>query len=114
MLTLGEAIDTKVMALLESGEIVEALFLETAGWLGVEQATRALAGHLQQRANAGGLRLTRRLGPGHKEWDLEEQRILFGLFSDTDLPVRLLDSCAMLPKKSRSGLYGLRPLGPKP
>jgi len=41
---------------------------------------------------------------------LLEQKPLFELFSDTKLPVRLMESCAMYPKKSRSGLYGLRPL----
>jgi len=110
VLTLGDGIDNEVGRRLEKGEIVEALFLETAGWLGIEQASKHLARHLQQRVQGDGLCLTRRLGPGYKEWDLPEQKPLFELFSDTDLPVRLLDSCAMFPKKSRSGLYGLRPL----
>ena len=110
ILTLGEALDNEVGQHLENGEIVEALFLETAGWLGIEQASRALAFHLQGQIKKDGLCLTRRLGPGYKEWDLLEQKPLFQLFSDTKLPVRLLESCAMFPKKSRSGLYGLRPL----
>lgn len=110
ILTLGEGLDNEVGRLLEKGEIVEALFLETAGWLGIELASRELAIHLQGQAKKDGLCLTRRLGPGYKEWDLTEQRPLFELFSDTQLPVRLLESCAMSPKKSRSGLYGLRPL----
>ncbi len=110
ILTLGEALDNEVGQLLENGEIVEALFLETAGWLGIEQASRELAIHLQGQIKKDGLCLTRRLGPGYKEWDLLEQKSLFQLFEDTELPVRLLDSCAMFPKKSRSGLYGLRPL----
>ncbi len=110
ILTLGEALDNEVGRLLENSEIVEALFLETAGWLGIEQASRDLAFHLQGQIKKDGLCLTRRLGPGYKEWDLLEQKPLFQLFSDTELPVRLLESCAMYPKKSRSGLYGLRPL----
>ena len=36
ILTLGEALDNEVGQHLENGEIVEALFLETAGWLGIE------------------------------------------------------------------------------
>ena len=110
ILTLGEALDNEVGQLLEKGEIVEALFLETAGWLGIEQSSRELAIYLQEQIKKDGLCLTRRLGPGYKEWDLLEQKSLFELFSDTKLPVRLLESCAMFPKKSRSGLYGLRPL----
>lgn len=110
ILTLGEALDDEVGRMLEKGEIVEALFMETAGWLAIEQASRHLAIHLQKMIKKDGLRLTRRLGPGYNEWDLLEQRPLFELFSGTKLPVRLMESCAMYPKKSRSGLYGLRPV----
>ncbi len=110
VLTLGNGLDQEVIGLLDSGDIVEALFLETAGWLAIEQASRSFARHLQQWALADGFRLTRRLGPGYKDWDLREQRSFFELFSDTELPVHLMESCAMIPKKSRSGLYGLAPL----
>lgn len=110
ILTLGEALDDEVVSMLEKGEIVEALFMETAGWLAIEQASRELAIYLQENIKQNGLCLTRRLGPGYNEWDLLEQKPLFELFSGTQLPVRLMESCAMYPKKSRSGLYGLRPL----
>jgi len=110
ILTLGEELDKEVGQLLEKGEIVEALFLETAGWISIEQASRELAIYLQKEVKKDGLCLTRRFGPGYNEWNLLEQKLLFELFSDTELPVRLMESCAMYPKKSRSGLYGLRPL----
>ena len=110
ILTLGKKIDEASLELQEKGDIVEALFLETAGWIGIEQASRELAIYLQKKIEIDGLCLTRRFGPGYNEWNLLEQKDLFELFSDTELPVQLLESCAMLPKKSRSGLYGLRPL----
>ncbi len=110
ILTLGEEIDKVSLELQDKGDIVEALFLETAGWIGIEQASRELAIYLQKQIEKDGLCLTRRFGPGYNEWNLLEQKDLFELFSDTELPVQLLESCAMLPKKSRSGLYGLRPL----
>lgn len=110
ILTLGEEVDKEVGQLLEKGEIVEALFLETAGWISIEQASRELAIYLQKEIKKDGLCLTRRFGPGYNDWNLLDQKVLFELFSDTELPVRLLKSCAMYPKKSRSGLYGLRPL----
>jgi len=110
ILTLGGKIDEESLQLQEKGDIVEALFLETAGWIGIEQASRELAIYLQKKLKKDGLCLTRRFGPGYNEWNLLEQKSLFELFSDTDFPVELLESCAMLPKKSRSGLYGVRPL----
>ena len=110
ILTLGEALDDEVGEHFRKNEMVQGLFLETAGWLGIEQASREFAIYLKKQLKKEGLGLTRRLGPGYKEWDLLDQRPLFEIFSDTKLPVRLLESCTMFPKKSRSGLYGLRPL----
>lgn len=108
ILTLGPAIDAEVGAFTRSKDLLEALFLETAGWVLEEKATRELAAHLSARARDEGHRLTRRLGPGYGDWNLAEQKALFSVFTGTSLPVRLLESCAMVPKMSRSGLYGLR------
>jgi hypothetical protein len=56
-----------------------------------------------------------RMAPGYTtrveglkvEWPLEDQEALFSLF-DESAPARLLEgSCAMTPKMSRSGLFGL-------
>ena len=110
VLTLGPALDAETERLTANDEIVDALFLEMAGWLAVEQATKALALQVSDRVRGERLGLTRRLGPGYVDWPLDEQAGLFALLADVSLPVRLLESCAMLPRKSRSGLYGLRPL----
>ena len=111
VLTLGPKIDAKTEAYLKNSDVVEALFLEAAGWIAIERATRELALHLWSLISGLGLRLGRRLGPGYVDWPLEEQRPLFGLLADAPLQVSLLDSCAMSPKKSRSGIYGLHPVG---
>jgi len=110
VLTLGPALDAESERLSAEDEIVDALFLEMAGWLAVEQATKALALHVAEQVRAERLGPTRRLGPGYVDWPLDEQADLFGLFENAPLPIRLLESCAMIPKKSRSGFYGLRPL----
>ncbi len=109
VLTVGEGLDAETAARTEDGDMLGALFLETAGWLGVEKATREFSRHLKAQAAKRGLRLSRRMGPGYGDWPLEEQAGLFDLFAGDSLPVRLLDSCAMIPKMSRSGLYGLLP-----
>jgi len=110
VLTLGAGLDAETERFTANDEIVEALFMEMAGWIAVERVTKNFAGHLSTRIRDQGLTLTRRLGPGYVDWPLEEQAALFGLLDGAPLPVRLLDGCAMIPKKSRSGLYGLRPL----
>ena len=117
IITVGKGLDDEVIGCMDEDEFepLEALFLETAGWLGIELATRSFVSHLNKLVKPEGLRPTQRMGPGYsykvngglEMWSLEDQRQLFEVFDGVDLPVRLLESCAMLPKMSRSGLYGL-------
>ena len=115
VLTVGAGFGRRVEGYLATDDVLDALFLETAGWLGLEDATRCFARHLRETAVREGLRITRRLGPGYSYkspngpavWKLQDQHRLFEAFGDAHLPVELLESAAMLPKLSRSGLYGL-------
>lgn len=117
ILTMGSALDKAVIDRIADDQLLNALFLETAGWLGIEAATKNFLKHLTQRTKAQGLRLSPRLGPGYSYkldgrsviWPLEQQQTLFKVFQEKDLDVQLLESCAMLPKFSRSGLFGLLP-----
>lgn len=111
ILTLGPAVDEETLRLVERDDVVEAVFIEYAGWIAIERATHALAAHLQGGLKGRGLRLSRRLAPGYYDWSLEEQRDFVALFPAEGLPIEILESCAILPKKSRTGLYGLQPLG---
>ena len=54
-------------------------------------------------------RVSHRLGPGHRDWPLEEQQGLVALFEGEDAPVRLSEHGVMIPFKSISGLFGVRP-----
>jgi len=107
--TIGHGIDDRVHEMAEGDELLEALFLETAGWLAIEDALRAFRGHLTVRVRPRGLRLSPRLGPGYMDWSLTEQATFFRLFGGAPLPVTLSEYCVMTPKKSVSGLFGLIP-----
>ena len=121
LLTIGAGFGPKVEEFLATEDVLDALFLETAGWLGLEDATRSFAQHLRVVAARRDSRITRRLGPGYSykaqggavEWELCDQHRLFEAFGDALLPVELLDSGVMLPKLSRSGLYGVVPRTPE-
>lgn len=116
VLSAGAAFDQRIAELMREEQLVEALLLDTGGWLAVESITRQFIDTLRRECAAQGLRLTRRLGPGYSyrvgerdaAWDLAQQHALFAALGDTPLPTRLLDSAAMQPKMSRSGLLGLR------
>ena len=116
--TMGRALDDEVIGMMDRFEPLEALFLETCGWLGVEQTAKQFGDFLRGLVHPNGLRVCCRMAPGYSyrigerevRWPLEDQRQVFDAFSGIDLPVRLLESCAMLPKMSRSGIYGLAPV----
>lgn len=112
LLTVGQRLDDAVAELSTSDDLVTALFMEMAGWLAIERATKQLVEHLWSLAGVEGKRLSRRLAPGYADWPLDEQKPLFDLFDGIDLPIQLLEGSAMIPKKSRSGLYGLGAVTP--
>ena len=115
-MTAGPRFDERIDELMHDDQPVEGLFLDSAGWLAVESVTRQFAERLKVEAADRGMRLTRRMGPGYsyrvgtvlEPWSLDEQQDLFRVLGDAPLPVELMDSSAMSPKMSRSGLYGLR------
>ena len=118
VMTLGGRLDAKTLSLVEDVfEPLDALFLETAGWLTIEAASKKLSAWLRKEAAREGWSLSLRMGPGYEyklhngsgrvRWDLRQQADLFRLFEGRALPVELLPSCAMLPKMSRSGVFGL-------
>lgn len=117
--TMGRALDDEVIAMMDKDrfEPLEALFLETCGWLGVEQTAKQFGDFLRTLVWQSGYRVSCRMAPGYSyrvdgreiRWSLEDQKQIFEVFSGIDLPIRLLESCAMLPKMSRSGIYGLAP-----
>lgn len=117
VLTLGPQLDARVVDLAGAGDLLDALLLETAAWLCIEDATRQFRGHVRDAAATRDQRTTSRLGPGYSYrigdstcvWRLEEQVQLFALFGGAELPVVLMESCAMQPKMSRSGMIGIAP-----
>ncbi len=119
VLTVGEPMGARVVELADAGDLLEAVLLESAGWLSIEDATRRFKEHLRAISLQRDRRITSRLGPGYSYkiggetclWPLEEQAAVFAALGDPErLPVSLMPSCAMLPKLSRSGMYGVGPL----
>ncbi|MBI4637038.1 MAG: hypothetical protein HY727_11880 [Candidatus Rokubacteria bacterium] len=109
--TIGPALDARAAELTDGNDLLEALFLDTAGWLAIEETLRVFRARLRARVRGEGLRLSPRLGPGYLDWPLGEQASFFPLFDGTPLPVGLSEYCVMTPKKSISGLFGLTPAG---
>lgn len=118
VLSCGDEIGARVIDLCDQGDLLEAVLLEAAGWLCIEDATNKFKEMLRQACFERGRRITSRMGPGYSygkgdkqlDWPLENHAELFGLFGHAPLPATMMASCAMNPKLSRSGLYGIAPL----
>ncbi len=106
ILTLGPALEAEVAALGERQELLEAYLLDLAGWAGLEVAVRALRQDVI--VALPGARVSHRLGPGHRDWPLEEQRELVALLAGGATPVRLSEHGVLVPFKSISGIFALR------
>jgi hypothetical protein len=112
VVTLGPEIDERVHQLFEAMDGLEGLFLDTAGWVVVQSALSSVRKQCAAKARSEGYRLTRRIGPGYLDWPLDEQSIVFRtLTAGNPLPpIEVLESGAILPEKTMTGLFGLIPL----
>jgi hypothetical protein len=107
VLTLGPALEAEVAALGQRHDLLEAYLLDLAGWAGLESAVRALRRDLAAALPNG--RVSHRLGPGHRDWPLAEQGALLSLFAGTEAPVALSEHGVLIPFKSISGIFGVKP-----
>jgi hypothetical protein len=110
VLTLGPALEAEVVALGERHDLLEAYLLDLAGWAGIEVAARALRRDLV--AAVPRAHVSHRLGPGHRDWPLGEQRDLLALLEGAGAlepaAVRPSEHGVLIPFKSISGLFALR------
>ena len=119
IISLGKGIDRKLKTISKDiNEPLGALFLENASWLALELVLRDARSKISKFAKNNDMQIENRMAPGYTYpskinrkrimWELEEQKILFGLFDKESISIRLTDSCTMLPRMSRSGIFGLK------
>ena len=124
LLTLGKEMDEKIKKMSnDANEPLGALFLENASWLALELILRDARSEIIKFAKNYNIQIENRMAPGYtypskinKErvmWKLEEQGILFNLFDKKNISIKLTDSYTMVPRMSRSGIFGLKKIGIK-
>ena len=119
ILTLGKETDEKIASYAKDlDEPLASLFLETAAWLCLELVMKKARIYLTEFAVLNGMKLGKRMAPGYSYkikktnsriiWNLSEQTKLFKMFKDFEISVKLLESSAMIPRMSRSGIFGVK------
>ena len=105
--TIGLALEREVSRLFSVGEYVAAVMLDSAGTAAVESLTDYVNNIICQQALSEGLVLTPRISPGHGDWTLQEQKIVFALLPGDSIGVILTEKCMMRPLKSLSFAIGI-------
>jgi hypothetical protein len=89
------------------GNAVHAYIVDSLGSIIVERAMDIIQERLKSMMNEQGLQITNRYSPGYCDWDIREQKKLFGLLPDNFCGISLSDNMLMKPIKSVSGIIGI-------
>jgi hypothetical protein len=109
IVTIGEALESRVAALWEARELPLAAMLDSVGSGAVESLAEHVNDLLCQQGIARGLRVTNRISPGYGGWDVAEQPLLFHFVGGAPIGVALNDACFMTPEKTITLLVGAGP-----
>jgi hypothetical protein len=107
LVTIGVGLEKRVAQLMGDGLAHEAFVLDTTGSVAVEEAADWLEGEIGRIAAAKGHRIGWRYSPGYCDWDIVQQKELFGILDGESIGVDLTGECLMVPRKSISGIIGM-------
>ena len=119
IISLGKGIDRELKTISkDTNEPLGALFLENASWLALELILRNARSRVINFAKSKNMNIENRMAPGYSYpskilkkrimWELKEQKNLFSLFDNRNISISLSESCTMVPRMSRSGVFGLK------
>ncbi len=108
-LTIGRHLEEMVAQLAADGLILQAAVLDAIGSVAVESVADFVQERLGGLASARGLCVSRRFSPGHCDWSIDQQVMVFRAINVGTGEIRLTEQCLMLPRKSISGVVGIGP-----
>lgn len=91
------------------GEYLKSYIVDIFGSLMAEKTIDYIQNNLEKDMLETGLHISNRYSPGYCNWEVNDQKQLFGLLPDNECNILLTDSCLMLPIKSVSGIIGIGP-----
>jgi hypothetical protein len=104
--TIGDALERRVSELWDARELPLAAMLDSVGSGAVESLAEYVNDVLCQDGVPAALAVTNRVSPGYGDWDVTDQRRIFGFVPGERIGVHLNDACFMTPTKSISLLVG--------
>lgn len=105
--TVGPKLSAEIEAAFARGDYLKAMALDAIADSAIDNINKQFWLRLVNRVKKEKKGITGMLSPGHSDWDLTQQRLLFSLIDASAIGVSLTDSCLMVPIKSISGIYGI-------
>jgi len=111
--TVGERLETAARRLADEENLIGSYVMDAIGSTAVEQVVDHVRKVVATLAGAQGLCTSKSLSPGHRDWDLGQQRTLFQLADSGQVGVYLTPLGVMAPRQSMSGIMDLGPIKSK-
>lgn len=108
LITIGIKLDNEIKILMNQRRMTEAYIWDAIGSVAVEEAVQDFQNMIDERLKKHGKKTTIRFSPGYCDWSLEEQKKIFRILPHEVIEVTLSPSCLMSPRKSISGIFGIR------
>jgi hypothetical protein len=109
ILTIGSRLEETAGWFADNGLIIEAYVMDAIGSTVVEKLADFVQSEIERAVHAQGLCISRRFSPGHCDWDINQQQMVFHAMKGRWSGVYLTDECCMMPQKSLSGIIGVGP-----
>ena len=108
-LTIGDRLEKMIAQLGDKGLIMESFILDAIASSLTEKAADFVHGIIGELAQLRGLSISRRFSPGHCDWDISQQKLIFKALKGISAGIQLSDDYLMKPEKSVSGIIGIGP-----
>jgi len=105
--TVGPALEARAKEYFAMGKPAHGYLLDALGTVSLGTLAERARAYVESKANARGLEASTPISPGHADWPLSEQEVLFSLVPPSDTGVHLSPSFVMRPRKSLSMAVGL-------
>jgi hypothetical protein len=105
--TIDNAVESKRDEYLKKKEIFNALILDAAGSVGVEEMIALAYKQIKTYEENNNNSITKRYSPGYGDWGVENNREFLDWIGAGYIGIKLNKSCQMQPEKSISALIGV-------
>lgn len=105
--TAGQAISRKAASLMGGEDPAKGFLYDQLGSFMAESVSEQLQKIAREESALVGMTVTNRYSPGHCQWSVADQPLLFSFFSPGICGITLTESALMNPVKSISGIIGI-------